>query len=206
MGSKSFLGERWISVTFQFVFAYSLKCWGTVSFILSQNNLCCQGLEFQSKFIAECIDEIKQELRNGDLAVKANAVNKLTYVSWNLRCNMTWLFEPQPSPDRFYFSKTRHGIIRDIDTDIDLIPSLFHCEFFQLTTEFLIRLVFVTSISKYHPLSISDEWKGLQKCCLKVYMCLWFCLPLSLYDSFIVLHFLMVQLPLKQKVWVKWVQ
>lgn len=35
---------------------------------------------FQSKYIAECVDEIKQELRQENPAVKANAVNKLTYV------------------------------------------------------------------------------------------------------------------------------
>ena len=36
---------------------------------------------FQAKYIAECIDEIKQELRQENVAVKANAVNKLNYVS-----------------------------------------------------------------------------------------------------------------------------
>lgn len=36
--------------------------------------------DFQTKYIAECIDEIKQELRQDNLAVKANAVAKLTYV------------------------------------------------------------------------------------------------------------------------------
>lgn len=35
---------------------------------------------FQGKYIAECIDEIKQELRQENQAVKANAVNKLLYV------------------------------------------------------------------------------------------------------------------------------
>jgi AP-3 complex subunit delta-1 len=35
----------------------------------------------QGKYIAECIDEIKQELRQENQAVKANAVNKLIYVS-----------------------------------------------------------------------------------------------------------------------------
>lgn len=43
----------------------------------------------ESKFIAECIDEIKQELRNGDLAVKANAVNKLTYLQM-LGYDISW--------------------------------------------------------------------------------------------------------------------
>jgi hypothetical protein len=36
---------------------------------------------FQSKYIAECIDEIKQELRQENVPIKANAVSKLTYVS-----------------------------------------------------------------------------------------------------------------------------
>ncbi|XP_069127630.1 AP-3 complex subunit delta-1-like [Argopecten irradians] len=34
----------------------------------------------ESKYIAECLDEIKQELRTENMAVKANAVNKLTYL------------------------------------------------------------------------------------------------------------------------------
>jgi len=41
----------------------------------------------QSKYIAECLDEIKQELKQDNLAVKANAVNKLTYVSIQ-RCSV----------------------------------------------------------------------------------------------------------------------
>jgi hypothetical protein len=36
---------------------------------------------FQAKYIAQCIEEIKQELRQDNVAVKANAVAKLTYVS-----------------------------------------------------------------------------------------------------------------------------
>jgi primosomal protein N'' len=35
----------------------------------------------QAKYIAQCIEEIKQELRQDNIAVKANAVAKLTYVS-----------------------------------------------------------------------------------------------------------------------------
>ena len=35
---------------------------------------------YQGKYIAECIDEIKQELRQENMAVKSNAVNKLIYV------------------------------------------------------------------------------------------------------------------------------
>jgi AP-3 complex subunit delta-1 len=38
-------------------------------------------LVFQAKYIAQCIEEIKQELRQDNIAVKANAVAKLTYVS-----------------------------------------------------------------------------------------------------------------------------
>lgn len=36
----------------------------------------------QAKYIAQCIEEIKQELRQDNVAVKANAVAKLTYVSF----------------------------------------------------------------------------------------------------------------------------
>lgn len=36
---------------------------------------------FQAKYIAQCMDEIKAELRQENFAVKANAVAKLTYVS-----------------------------------------------------------------------------------------------------------------------------
>lgn len=35
----------------------------------------------QAKYISQCIDEIKQELKQDNIAVKANAVCKLTYVS-----------------------------------------------------------------------------------------------------------------------------
>lgn len=38
-------------------------------------------LILQAKYIAACLDEIKQELRQENAAVKANAVAKLTYVS-----------------------------------------------------------------------------------------------------------------------------
>lgn len=41
---------------------------------------------FQAKYIAQCIEEIKQELRQDNLSVKATAVAKLTYVS-NLSCS-----------------------------------------------------------------------------------------------------------------------
>ncbi|XP_021362269.1 AP-3 complex subunit delta-1-like isoform X1 [Mizuhopecten yessoensis] len=36
--------------------------------------------ETESKYVAECLEEIKQELRTENMAVKANAVNKLTYL------------------------------------------------------------------------------------------------------------------------------
>lgn len=35
----------------------------------------------KAKYIASCLDEIKQELRQENAVVKANAVAKLTYVS-----------------------------------------------------------------------------------------------------------------------------
>lgn len=34
----------------------------------------------QAKYISTCIDEIKQELKQDNIAVKSNAVCKLTYV------------------------------------------------------------------------------------------------------------------------------
>lgn len=39
----------------------------------------------QAKYIASCLDEIKQELRQENAAVKANAVAKLTYVSRSIK-------------------------------------------------------------------------------------------------------------------------
>lgn len=35
----------------------------------------------QAKYIAQCIEEVKQELRQDNINVKCNAVAKLTYVS-----------------------------------------------------------------------------------------------------------------------------
>lgn len=35
----------------------------------------------QAKYISECIDEIKQELKQDNMSVKANAINKLCYVT-----------------------------------------------------------------------------------------------------------------------------
>ncbi|XP_064604156.1 AP-3 complex subunit delta-1-like isoform X2 [Liolophura sinensis] len=45
--------------------------------------------ESESKYIAECVDEIKQELRQENPAVKANAVNKLTYLQM-LGYDVSW--------------------------------------------------------------------------------------------------------------------
>lgn len=38
----------------------------------------------QAKYIAQCIEEVKQELRQDNINVKCNAVAKLTYVSGEL--------------------------------------------------------------------------------------------------------------------------
>uniref|UniRef100_A0A8C8S3K5 AP-3 complex subunit delta n=1 Tax=Pelusios castaneus TaxID=367368 RepID=A0A8C8S3K5_9SAUR len=48
--------------------------------------------EDEAKYISQCIDEIKQELKQDNIAVKANAVCKLTYVSALLRRNATTPF------------------------------------------------------------------------------------------------------------------
>ncbi|KAK7490361.1 hypothetical protein BaRGS_00018340 [Batillaria attramentaria] len=45
--------------------------------------------ENESKYIAECIDEIKQELKQDNLAIKANAVNKLAYLQM-LGYDISW--------------------------------------------------------------------------------------------------------------------
>lgn len=45
--------------------------------------------ENEGKYIAECIDEIKQELRQENQAVKANAVNKLIYLQM-LGYDISW--------------------------------------------------------------------------------------------------------------------
>ena len=37
---------------------------------------------FQVKYIAQCIEEIKAELKQENIAVKANAVAKLSYVCY----------------------------------------------------------------------------------------------------------------------------
>lgn len=36
---------------------------------------------FQAKYISQCMEDIKQELRQDNLSVKSNAIAKLTYVS-----------------------------------------------------------------------------------------------------------------------------
>ncbi|KAL8577686.1 AP-3 complex subunit delta-1 [Nucella lapillus] len=45
--------------------------------------------ENESKYIAECMDEIKQELKQENLAIKANAVNKLAYLQM-LGYDISW--------------------------------------------------------------------------------------------------------------------
>ncbi|ESP05472.1 hypothetical protein LOTGIDRAFT_177167 [Lottia gigantea] len=45
--------------------------------------------ESESKYIADCIDEIKQELKQDNLAVKANAVSKLNYLQM-LGYDISW--------------------------------------------------------------------------------------------------------------------
>ncbi|KAJ8305493.1 hypothetical protein KUTeg_016038 [Tegillarca granosa] len=45
--------------------------------------------ETEGKYIAECIEEIKEELKQENLAVKANAVNKLTYLQM-LGYDISW--------------------------------------------------------------------------------------------------------------------
>jgi hypothetical protein len=35
---------------------------------------------FQAQYISQCMTEIKKELKGGNIAVKANAISKLTYV------------------------------------------------------------------------------------------------------------------------------
>ena len=42
----------------------------------------------EAKYIAQCIEEIKAELRLDNLSVKANAIAKLTYVSTKGHFNM----------------------------------------------------------------------------------------------------------------------
>jgi AP-3 complex subunit delta-1 len=58
-----------------------------------ENEVCCfttniflkdlilKKIKIQSKYIADCIDEIKQELKQDNIAVKTNAISKLCYVS-----------------------------------------------------------------------------------------------------------------------------
>lgn len=42
---------------------------------------CENFCDFQAKYIAQCMEDIKQELRQDNLPVKSNAVAKLTYVN-----------------------------------------------------------------------------------------------------------------------------
>nr|CAD7395222.1 unnamed protein product [Timema cristinae] len=50
----------------------------------------------EAKYIAQCIEEIKQELRQDNIAVKSNAVAKLTYVSMIERIGKVELEEVNP--------------------------------------------------------------------------------------------------------------
>lgn len=49
---------------------------------------------FQAKYIGQCIEEIKEELRQENINVKCNAVAKLTYVSCIAKnyVNVRWSF------------------------------------------------------------------------------------------------------------------
>uniref|UniRef100_A0A8C9PIP8 AP-3 complex subunit delta-1 n=1 Tax=Spermophilus dauricus TaxID=99837 RepID=A0A8C9PIP8_SPEDA len=54
------------------------------------SRLCCFFLfPFKAKYISQCIDEIKQELKQDNIAVKANAVCKLTYLQM-LGYDISW--------------------------------------------------------------------------------------------------------------------
>ncbi len=49
----------------------------------------------QVKYIAQCIEEIKQELKQDNIAVKTNAISKLTYVStclWKSKKQSIFIF------------------------------------------------------------------------------------------------------------------
>lgn len=63
--------------------------------------------ENEAKYIAECIDEIKQELRQDNIAIKANAVNKLNYLQM-LGYDISWaafnIIEVMSSP-KFTFKR-----------------------------------------------------------------------------------------------------
>lgn len=68
----------WISICRElFVLGWS-ECGSAFTFQLATT---CVYNFLQAKYIAECLDEIKQELKSGDLQAKSNAVGKLLYVS-----------------------------------------------------------------------------------------------------------------------------
>lgn len=52
--------------------------------IIKKNLSPTSFFHFQANYIAQCIEEIKQELRIDNIGVKCNAVAKLTYVSRSL--------------------------------------------------------------------------------------------------------------------------
>ena len=49
----------------------------------------CFAQDSESKYIAQCLEEIKQELRQQNLSVKANAVAKLNYLQM-LGYDISW--------------------------------------------------------------------------------------------------------------------
>jgi len=59
------------------IYIYQVSCYCPLSAITQHGFL-------QAKYIAQCIEEIKQELRQDNISVKANAVAKLNYVSSKL--------------------------------------------------------------------------------------------------------------------------
>lgn len=80
---------------------------GNPYYVAVQLQLCCLGITRpnliwcllffslvspQAKYISTCIDEIKQELKQDNIAVKANAVCKLTYVRSLHRCFFVFMY------------------------------------------------------------------------------------------------------------------
>ena len=57
----------------------------------------------QHQFIAQCMTEIKKELKQDNVNIKANAVSKLTYVSLN---HFSWLYLVGVSLSEFHTSVT----------------------------------------------------------------------------------------------------
>ena len=53
--------------------------------------------ENEAKYIAQCMEEIKEELRQDNLSVKSNAIAKLTYVSILSLCNILTFVSAAPN-------------------------------------------------------------------------------------------------------------